>query len=149
MTERDERFDDDDQRRFFPPAAGTDPAPTTAAAPTTETTTTRGPASPVQPEPARAVREKGPPPGRVVIKVSAHSNPVLVAGSLANEIRRWGVAEVRSVGAGALNQAVKSIAVSRGYVAPEGIDLICIPGFSEIEIDGNKKTAITFQVMKR
>ncbi|MFN3699338.1 MAG: stage V sporulation protein S, partial [Dictyoglomus sp.] len=64
-----------------------------------------------------------------VLKVSAKSNPNAVAGALAGVIREKGRAEIQVIGAGAVNQAVKAIAITRGYVAPSGIDLICIPAF--------------------
>ncbi|MGL5513993.1 MAG: stage V sporulation protein S, partial [Sporomusa sp.] len=59
-----------------------------------------------------------------VLKVSAQSNPKSVAGALAAVMRERGIAEVQAVGAGAVNQAIKAIAISRGFVAPNGIDLI-------------------------
>ncbi|HAN09991.1 MAG TPA: stage V sporulation protein S [Clostridiales bacterium] len=77
-----------------------------------------------------------------VLKVAAKSNPNSVAGALANTIREKGTAEVQAVGAGAINQAVKAVIIARGYVAPAGIDLICIPAFTEIEIDGEERTAV-------
>ena len=80
------------------------------------------------------------------LKVSASSKPNAVAGSIANVIREHGKAEVQAIGAGAINQAVKAIAIARGFVAPSGIDLICIPGFSETEIDGEVMTVIRFIV---
>ena len=49
---------------------------------------------------------------------------------------------MQAVGAGAINQAIKSIAIARGFVAPSGKDLICIPAFSDITIEGEEKTAI-------
>jgi len=64
-------------------------------------------------------------------------------------LREHGSAEVQAVGAGAVNQAIKAIAISRGFVAPNGIDLICIPAFAEIEIDGEERTAIRFIVEPR
>ena len=80
------------------------------------------------------------------IKVSSKSNPNSVAGAIAATIREDGKAEIQAVGAGAINQAVKGIAVARGFVAPQGIDLICIPAFKTIEIDGEERTAISFIV---
>ena len=77
-----------------------------------------------------------------VLKVSSKSNPVSVAGTIAGIIREKGVVEVQGIGAGAVNQALKSIAVARGYVAPGGIDLVCIPAFSAVEVDGESKTAM-------
>ena len=77
-----------------------------------------------------------------VLKVSSKSNPVSVAGAIAGIIREKGVVEVQGIGAGAVNQALKSIAVARGYVAPGGIDLVCIPAFSAVEVDGESKTAM-------
>lgn len=77
-----------------------------------------------------------------VLKVSAKSNPNSVAGALAGVLRERGGAEIQTIGAGALNQAVKAVAIARGFVAPGGIDLICIPAFTDIQIDGEERTAI-------
>ena len=77
-----------------------------------------------------------------VLKVSAKSNPNKVAGAIAGTIREQGKAEINTIGAGALNQAIKAIAIARGFVAPGGINLICIPAFVDIEIDGEERTAI-------
>jgi stage V sporulation protein S len=77
-----------------------------------------------------------------VLKVSAKSNPNKVAGAIAGTIREQGKAEINTIGAGSLNQAIKAIAIARGFVAPGGIDLICIPAFVDIEIDGEERTAI-------
>lgn len=84
-----------------------------------------------------------------VLKVSANSVPKSVAGALAAVLREKGIAEVQAVGAGAVNQAVKSIAITRGYVAPNGINLVCTPGFAEINIDGQVRTAIKFIIEPR
>ncbi len=84
-----------------------------------------------------------------VLKVSAKTNARSLAGALAGTIREDGRAELQTIGAGALNQAIKAIAISRGYVAPGGIDLICISAFSDIEIDGEERTAIKLLVEPR
>lgn len=84
-----------------------------------------------------------------VLKVSSRSNPNSVAGALAGVLRTDGVVEVQVVGAGALNQAVKAIAIARGFVAPSSIDLVCIPSFADIEIDGEGRTAIRISVEDR
>jgi len=84
-----------------------------------------------------------------ILKVSTKSNPAKVAGAIAGVIREEGKAEIQTVGAGSLNQAVKGIAIARGYVAPGGIDLIVIPGFQDIEIDGEERTAIKLVVEPR
>ncbi|NLJ32998.1 MAG: stage V sporulation protein S [Firmicutes bacterium] len=84
-----------------------------------------------------------------VLKVSAQSNPKSVAGALAAVLRENGSAELQAVGAGAVNQAVKAIAIARGFVAPNGIDLVAIPAFVEIQIDGEERTAIKFIVDPR
>lgn len=84
-----------------------------------------------------------------VLKVSANSKPKAVAGALAAVLREKGSAEVQAVGAGAVNQAIKAIAITRGFVAPNGIDLICIPAFTEININGEERTAIRFIVEPR
>jgi stage V sporulation protein S len=84
-----------------------------------------------------------------VLKVSAQSNPKSVAGALAAVLREHGEAEVQAVGAGAVNQAVKAVAIARGFVAPNGMDLVCVPAFAEIEIDGEERTAIKLIVGPR
>ena len=81
-----------------------------------------------------------------LLKVSSKSNPNSVAGAIAGIVREKGVAEVQSIGAGALNQAVKAVAIARGFLAPLGIELVCIPAFSEINVDGEECTAIKFIV---
>lgn len=84
-----------------------------------------------------------------VLKVSAQSQPKSVAGALAAVLRESSAAEVQAVGAGAVNQAVKAIAITRGFVAPNGIDLVVVPAFSEITIEGEERTAIKFIVEPR
>lgn len=84
-----------------------------------------------------------------VLKISAKSNPNSIAGALAGVIREKGVAEMQAIGAGALNQAVKAVAIARGFVAPSGIELICIPAFTDIIIDGEERTAIKLIVEPR
>ena len=84
-----------------------------------------------------------------VLKVSAQSKPKSVAGAFAAVLREKGVAELQAVGAGAVNQAVKAIAITRGFVAPNGIDLVTVPAFAEIDIDGEERTAIKFIVEPR
>ncbi|MCU4183721.1 stage V sporulation protein S [Acidiferrimicrobium sp. IK] len=81
-----------------------------------------------------------------ILKVSSRSTPNAVAGALAGMVRNHGVAEVQVVGAGALNQAIKAVAIARGYVAPSGLDLHCRPTFADIEIDGQSRTAIRLLV---
>lgn len=84
-----------------------------------------------------------------VLKVSSKSNPNSVAGALAGVLREKGSAEMQAIGAGALNQAIKSVAIARGFVAPSGMDLVCIPAFTDIYIDGDQKTAIKLIVEPR
>jgi len=84
-----------------------------------------------------------------VLKVAAKSNPNSVAGALAGVIREQGKAEMQAIGAGAVNQAIKAIAIARGFVAPSGIDLVCIPAFVDVQIDGLEKTAMKFIVGPR
>ena len=83
------------------------------------------------------------------LKVSSKSNPSSVAGALANVFREKGTVEIQAVGAGALNQAIKAIAIARGFVAPSGKNLFCIPAFTDITIDGEERTAIKLIVEAR
>lgn len=84
-----------------------------------------------------------------ILKVKATPVPNSVAGALAGVIRERGTAEIQAIGAGALNQAVKAVAIARGFVAPSGLDLICIPAFTDIMIDGEERTAIKLIVEPR
>ena len=84
-----------------------------------------------------------------VLRVSTKSNPNSVAGALAGVLREKGTAELQAVGAGALNQAVKAVDIARGFVAPSGIDLVCVPAFADIEIDGEERTAIKLIIESR
>lgn len=84
-----------------------------------------------------------------ILKVSAKSNPNSVAGALAGVIRERGAAEIQVVGAGALNQSIKAVAIARGFVAPSGINLICIPAFTDIKINGEDRTAIKLIIEPR
>lgn len=84
-----------------------------------------------------------------ILKVSSRSVPNSVAGAIAGVIREKGAVEIQAVGAGATNQAVKSIAIARGYLAPTGVDLICVPAFANVEIDGIERTAIKMIVEPR
>ena len=84
-----------------------------------------------------------------IIKVSARSRSTSVAGAIAGVVRDKNRAEVQAIGAGAVNQAVKAVAIARGYLALDGLDVICMPEFSEVEIDGQERTALKFIVEPR
>lgn len=84
-----------------------------------------------------------------VLKVSSKSKPTSVAGALAGVVREQGYVEIQAIGAGAVNQAIKAIAIARGYVAPSGLDLVFIPAFVDVEIEGEERTAIKLIVEAR
>lgn len=84
-----------------------------------------------------------------LLRVASTSNPKSVAGAIAAVLEHDAKVELLAVGAGAVNQTVKAIAVTRGYVAPKGVDLITTIAFAKIDIDGNEKTAIKFIVEAR
>lgn len=84
-----------------------------------------------------------------VIKVSAGSRTSSVAGAIAGVVREHKRAEVQAIGAGAVNQAVKAAAIARGYLQEDGIDVICIPEFTSVDIDGKERTAIRLVVEPR
>ena len=84
-----------------------------------------------------------------VLKVAAASKSVSVAGAIAGVIRSQQRVEVHAIGAGAVNQAIKAIAISRGYLAPAGFDLVCIPSFIDLTLDGQERTGIRLLVEVR
>jgi stage V sporulation protein S len=84
-----------------------------------------------------------------IFRVSSQSNPNSTAGAIANVIRESGFAELQVIGAGALNQAIKAVAIARTFLAETGVDLVCIPTFAEVFIDGEPRTAIRLAVHDR
>lgn len=84
-----------------------------------------------------------------IIKVSAKSRSTAVAGAIAAVIREQHLAEVQAIGAGAVNQAVKALAIARGYLDRDEIDIVFIPYFTEVDIDGQERTAVRFRVETR
>ncbi len=89
-------------------------------------------------------------PGEVeVLKVSGKSRPSSVAGAIAGVVRQAGRVEIQAIGAGATNQAIKAVAIARGYLISSGIDIICIPAFIDVNIDNEERTAIKLSVERR
>jgi stage V sporulation protein S len=84
-----------------------------------------------------------------ILKVSAKSNPNSVAGALAAVLRERPAAELQAVGAGAINQAVKAVAIARSYLKAGDIDLACVPSFIDVEINGNERTGISLAIERR
>lgn len=83
------------------------------------------------------------------LKVGTKSNPNSVAGALANVFREKDSVEIQAIGAGALNQAIKAVAIARGFVAPSGVDLVCIPAFAEVQVEGEDRTGIKLIIESR
>lgn len=84
-----------------------------------------------------------------VIKVKAVSRTAAVAGAIAGVIREQKHAEVQAIGAGAVNQAVKALVLAKNFLVQDGIDIVFIPEFVNIEIDDKVRTAIKFVVETR
>ena len=81
-----------------------------------------------------------------VLKISSKSNPNSVAGAIAGLVKESNKAEMQAIGAGALNQAVKAVAIARGFVAPSGVDLVCIPA---LEVEGENRTGMKLIIESR
>ncbi len=79
---------------------------------------------------------------KTVLRVSSKSNPNSVAGAISGLFKEEGRAEVQAIGAGAINQAMKAVCIARGFLAPSGIDLVCVPAFTEVEVEGEDRTGI-------
>jgi stage V sporulation protein S len=84
-----------------------------------------------------------------VLKVSKMSNPHAVAGAIAGLVRDNGEAVMQAIGAGATNQAVKAIAIARSFMRDEGADLVCAPGFMDVDFNGETRTALRFEIASR
>lgn len=83
------------------------------------------------------------------IKVSAKSRSTAVAGAIAGVIREHKHADVQAIGAGAVNQAIKAIAIARGYLEQDGLDIVCVPTFVEVDVSGEERTAVKLAVEVR
>ncbi|MEJ5200199.1 MAG: stage V sporulation protein S [Anaerolineae bacterium] len=84
-----------------------------------------------------------------VIKVSAQSRSTAVAGAIAGVMRERKHAEVQAIGASAVNQAIKAVAIARDYLAQDGIQIVCVPEFVEVDIDGQERTAVKLIIEPR
>ena len=114
-------------------------------------TYTAPPANEPLPDEGDAVAPPVPAVGRRsdILKVSARSRPSAVAGAIAGVVRESGRAEVQAIGAGAVNQAIKGIAIARDYLAETGINAICLPSFIDVVIDDEDRTALCLIVEPR
>ncbi len=84
-----------------------------------------------------------------IIKVSGSSRTSAVAGAIAGVFREHKHAEVQAIGAGAVNQAVKALVLATGYLAGDGLEVVFVPEFVDVEIDGKTRTAIRLIVQRR
>ena len=84
-----------------------------------------------------------------LIRVSAQSRSTAVAGAIAGVMRENDHAEMQAIGASAVNQAIKAVAIARGYLEQDGIDLVIVPTFTEVDIEGNERTAVRISVYRR
>ncbi len=84
-----------------------------------------------------------------VVKVAASSRSTAVAGAIAGVMREKGQVDVQAIGAGAVNQAIKAVCIASGYLKEDGIEIMCIPSFVEVVIDGQERTAIRMRILKR
>lgn len=84
-----------------------------------------------------------------IIKVSASSRTSAVAGAIAGVVREHNRAEVQAIGAGAVNQAIKAVAIARGFLQEDGLHIVCIPEFTTVQIEGKERTAIRLVVEPR
>ena len=83
----------------------------------------------------------------MTLKAAAKSDAKKLAGALARALRENGSsAEIHAIGAGAVNQAMKAITIARGYVVPSGRDLVCVPAFTRMQIDGQDRTGLRLMV---
>jgi stage V sporulation protein S len=84
-----------------------------------------------------------------IIKVAATSRSTAVAGAIAGVMREKGHVDVQAIGAGAVNQAVKAVCIARVYLEEDGIELICVPMFVEVQIEDQERTAVRFSVQTK
>lgn len=81
------------------------------------------------------------------LKISTKSSPASIAGAIAGMVKDGVPVNLQAVGAGAVNQAIKAVAIARGFLIPVGLDISCSPTFADINIEGNDRTAIKIAVL--
>lgn len=81
------------------------------------------------------------------LKVSSKSSPASVAGAIAGLVKDGSPVSLQCIGAGAVNQAIKAVAVARGFLIPVGLDISCSPTFSDIDMGGEKRTALRLAIL--
>jgi len=84
-----------------------------------------------------------------IIRVSAKSRSTAVAGAIAGVVREHGRADVQAIGAGAVNQALKAATIARGFLELDGIDIVLVPSFTDVDIGGQQRTALRISVEPR
>ncbi|WP_027480620.1 stage V sporulation protein S [Deinococcus pimensis] len=80
------------------------------------------------------------------LRVSGKSRPNAVAGAIAALLRTQGEVEVQAIGPAAVNQAVKAIAIARGYIVPDQLDLNTQPAFVKLDLEEEERTAVRFTI---
>ncbi len=85
---------------------------------------------------------------KIELKISSKSDPSKVAGAIAEFMKEYKLVTIRTIGAGAVNQAMKAIAIARGFVVPQGFDISCAPSFYKTEINGDEISAILITLRK-
>src|SRR3712207_5588506 len=100
-------------------------------------------------DPLRAAPNVGDDLATEVLKVRATTRSTAAAGAVAGSVREGGAPELQAIGAAAVNQAVKAVIIARNYLIVDGLDLCCIPGFTDVSIDGEERTAVRLVVEGR
>jgi stage V sporulation protein S len=89
-----------------------------------------------------AIERPTVPGEAIVLRVAGGSNATSVAGALVKYVQENAKVSMKAIGAGAVNQMMKALAIGRGMAATSGLDLVFTCGFSDEMINGEKKTAI-------
>jgi stage V sporulation protein S len=84
----------------------------------------------------------------VNLRVAGSSHPPSVAGSTVKNINEGKVVSLTAIGAGAVNQMMKSVTIARSMAASTGSDLYFTSGFSTEIIKGEEKSALKIFVKK-
>lgn len=86
---------------------------------------------------------------KIELKVSSKTNPSSLAGAIASLLKEGKTINIKTIGAGALNQAMKGITIAKGFVVVQGIEICCIPSFYSTEIDEQEISAIMILVERK
>lgn len=81
-----------------------------------------------------------------ILRVSASSSATSLASAISHAVYDSKKVTLRAIGAGAVNQAVKAVAIAQSFVGQRGISLLIRPGFTTVQMKDAEVSAIIMKI---